>query len=82
MLGTFAYASSNVVVSKDFYKSEKDSGKANFSKSVEKVSECVTQSSSDCNGDTVTVTCCRTTFEEAYNCAAAKLKAAVFGVGC
>ena len=74
--GTFAYATTNVV-EVPMKISEKD-----FSNSNEKLSECVSQSSSDCNGDTVTVTCCRTTFEEAYNCAADKLNTAVFGVGC
>lgn len=41
------------------------------------LSQCVTQTSTDSSGDTVSVSCCRTTFSEAFNCAAAKLKKAV-----
>ncbi|SEF80832.1 hypothetical protein SAMN05421847_0993 [Halpernia humi] len=38
--------------------------------------ECNTQSSQDEDGDNVSVTCCRTTYQEAYDCAAAKLRKA------
>lgn len=37
-------------------------------------SECNSQTTQDMDGDEITVTCCRTTYEEAYNCAAKKLK--------
>lgn len=41
---------------------------------------CNTQTSTDSDGDTTSVTCCRTTFDEAYDCAAGKLKKAVKGI--
>lgn len=40
------------------------------------LTECNTQSSQDEDGDNVSVTCCRTTYQEAYDCAAAKLRKA------
>jgi hypothetical protein len=40
-------------------------------------SECNTQTTQDSDGDTVSVTCCRTTYQEAFDCAQAKLKKAV-----
>lgn len=40
------------------------------------LTECNTQTTQDSDGDTVSVTCCRTTYQEAYDCAAAKLKKA------
>lgn len=36
--------------------------------------ECNTQTTQDSDGDTVSVTCCRTTYQEAFDCAATKLK--------
>lgn len=42
-------------------------------------SECNTQTSQDSDGDTISVTCCRTTNEEAFNCAQEKLRKAVIG---
>lgn len=42
-------------------------------------SECNTQTSQDSDGDTISVTCCRTTHKEAFNCAQEKLKKAVIG---
>lgn len=40
------------------------------------ITECNTQSSQDGDGDNVSVTCCRSTYQEAYDCAAAKLRKA------
>lgn len=48
-------------------------------KSFMTASECNTQTSQDSDGDTVSVTCCRTTHEEAFNCAQQKLRKAVIG---
>lgn len=41
------------------------------------LSECNIQTSTTATGETVSVSCCATTFDEAYDCAASKLKAAV-----
>lgn len=38
------------------------------------VSICNTQSSQDADGDNVSVTCCRSTYQEAFDCAARKLR--------
>ena len=38
------------------------------------LTECNTQSTQDADGDNISVTCCRTTYEEAYDCAAGKLR--------
>lgn len=42
-------------------------------------SECNTQTLQDSDGDTISVTCCRTTHKEAFNCAQEKLRKAVIG---
>lgn len=69
IIGGYSFASSDI---------------ENSNESIEVIfrgeSECVTQTSTDSDGDTVSVTCCRTTFDEAYDCAASKLKAAVKGI--
>jgi chloramphenicol O-acetyltransferase len=39
------------------------------------LTECNTQTTQDADGDTISVTCCRTTYQEAYDCAAKKLRA-------
>ncbi|WP_068599358.1 hypothetical protein [Vaginella massiliensis] len=72
LIGTFAFASNEVINA-----NEKIS-ENNLSKTIEVLTECSTQTGTDCDGDTISVTCCRTTWEEAFNCAAAKLKAAAF----
>ncbi|WP_395092791.1 hypothetical protein ACF3NR_02070 [Vaginella massiliensis] len=72
LFGTFAFASSEVVNGNDKLV------EINLSKTIGMLTECSTQTATDCDGDTISVTCCRTTWEEAYDCAAAKLRAASF----
>lgn len=50
---------------------------SNLNETTETITECNTQTTQDSDGDTVTVTCCRTTYSEAFNCAADKLRKAV-----
>jgi len=66
LLGTFAFASNEIELDNQNEKLE------------DGATICNTQTSTDCDGDTVSVTCCRATFEEAYNCAATKLRTVTF----
>lgn len=68
-MGTFTLASDEIINNDDVIRG------INL-ETTEAVTECVTQSTTDCDGDIITVTCCRETWEEAFNCAAAKLRAA------
>ncbi len=76
LIGTFGYANniSLTEIDVEFEKYENLTEEVCFNL----LAECSTQSGNDPDGDLHTVTCCRTTFEEAYDCAANKLRKAVF----
>lgn len=55
-----------------------ESSKETKSENIILITECNTQSTQDADGDNISVTCCRTTYQEAYDCAAAKLRKLAF----
>ncbi len=51
---------------------------SNPSQNQQLASVCNTQNTQDADGDEISVTCCRTTYQEAYDCAAGKLRKLAF----